>query len=271
MKNIIFFGTGCAMVTKCYNTCFAIKLDDGEYFLVDAGGGNGILSQMEATNIDVSKIHNMFVTHAHTDHILGVVWVIRKIASMIAKGKYQGKFNIYCHDVVKKDIETIVNMTLKKKDREQVGKNIVLHEVQDGEERDILSMQVIFFDILSTKAKQFGFFAKFKDDGLKLCCLGDEPYNERCRIYAENCDWLLSEAFCLYKDRDIFKPYEKHHSTVKEACETAELLHAKNLILYHTEDKDMANRKAKYTAEGQEYYYGNLFVPDDLEVIELKK
>ena len=40
MKELILLGTGNAMVTKCFNTCFAIRQDD-EYFLVDAGGGNG--------------------------------------------------------------------------------------------------------------------------------------------------------------------------------------------------------------------------------------
>lgn len=43
---LIMLGTGNAMVTKCYNTCFALRNEE-EYFLVDAGGGNGILSQLE--------------------------------------------------------------------------------------------------------------------------------------------------------------------------------------------------------------------------------
>lgn len=41
-------------------------------------------------------------------------------------------------------------------------------------------------------------------------------------------------------------------------------------MLYHTEDKHIVQRKELYTAEGREYYYGNLFVPDDLDVINLK-
>ena len=36
------FGTGNATVTNLYNTCFALR-DGDEYFMVDAGGGNGIL------------------------------------------------------------------------------------------------------------------------------------------------------------------------------------------------------------------------------------
>ena len=38
-------------------------------------------------------------------------------------------------------------------------------------------------------------------DGQRLCCLGDEPFNESCRSYAEGADWLMSEAFLRKKRR----------------------------------------------------------------------
>ena len=81
----------------------------------------------------------------------------------------------------------------------------------------------------------------------------------------EGSTWLLHEAFCLYSQADLFSPYEKHHSTVKDACELAEQLKVKNLLLYHTEDKNIKNRKELYLAEGKKYYHGNLYVPNDLE------
>ena len=59
-------GTGNALVTRCYNTCFAIQ-DDDEYFLVDAGGGNGIMRQLQDAGISMSQIHHIFLTHEHTD------------------------------------------------------------------------------------------------------------------------------------------------------------------------------------------------------------
>ena len=42
-----------------------------------------------------------------------------------------------------------------------------------------------------------------------------------------------------------------------------------NLLLYHTEETHLAERKKLYTEEGQQYYHGNLYVPDDLETFEL--
>ena len=58
------FGTGNAAVTELYNTCFALR-DHDEYFMVDAGGGNGILSQFEKMNISVNQIHSIFLLHIY--------------------------------------------------------------------------------------------------------------------------------------------------------------------------------------------------------------
>lgn len=43
---LVMLGTGNAAVTRCYNTCFALRCQD-KTLLVDAGGGNGILVQLE--------------------------------------------------------------------------------------------------------------------------------------------------------------------------------------------------------------------------------
>ena len=51
--------------------------------------------------------------------------------------------------------------------------------------------------------------------------------------------------------------------------ELAESLHIPNLVLWHTEDTRLPERKTLYTAEGRQYFSGNLFVPDDLESIAL--
>ena len=237
-------------------------------FLVDTGGGNGIMTQLEKAGIPMESIHEIFMSHEHTDHLLGLIWLIRMIATKMKKGQYEGNLNIYCHADLKEIILTITRLTVQAKFFNMIGERIFIHPVEDNEERDILGYHVTFFDIHSTKAKQFGFTMNLKN-GKKFTFLGDEPYQEHEEVYAKDADWLLHEAFCLYADRDKYKPYEKHHTTVKEACENGEKLGAKNLILYHTEDKNLANRRELYTAEGSLYYHGNLIVPDDLERIVL--
>lgn len=54
---LTMLGTGNALVTRCYNTCFT--LTNGEKtFLVDAGGGNEIIRILQEEKISLDKIHD---------------------------------------------------------------------------------------------------------------------------------------------------------------------------------------------------------------------
>ena len=267
---ITMLGTGNATVSQIYNTCFVLQTPS-TLMLVDAGGGNGILAQLKKIHVQISDIHHLFVTHAHTDHVLGGIWVIRMVAQ--CKG-YEGLLHVYGNDKVIKVIKTIIDMILAKKQLAKVAERVVFHQLEDGDCFEVGDMKLECFDIQSTKEKQFGFRAELpssdeSDKPLVLACLGDEPYNEQNRRYIVGADWMMCEAFCLYADRDTFKPYEKCHSTALDAGKLAEELGVKNLILYHTEEKTLANRKENYTREAAENFKGRIFVPDDLEVIEL--
>lgn len=268
MEQLYVFGTGNAVVTHCYNTCFAIRNPEGEYFMADTGGGNGILRILEDMEVDMGRIHHIFLTHEHTDHLLGIIWLIRMISVRMKKETYKGYLYIYCHEDLAETVRIICRLTLQPKFYRAIGDTIQLVPVHDGESKTILNYPVTFFDIRSSKATQFGFTLTL-ENRKTLTCLGDEPCNPQCEIYAAGCDWLLHEAFCLYGDRDRFNPYEKHHSTVKDACQLAESLHIRNLVLWHTEDKTLATRKEQYTAEGARYFNGNLYVPYDGEILEL--
>ena len=190
---------------------------------------------------------------------------------MVAQCKeYVGQLHVYGNDKVMRVIHTINNMVLAKKQLEKVDERVIYHELEDGDRYEVGDMQLTFFDIHSTKEKQFGFRAEMPN-GTTLACLGDEPYNEANRQYIENADWMMCEAFCLYADRDVFKPYEKNHSTALDAGKLAEELGIKNLILYHTEEQTIATRKENYTREAAEHFKGKVIAPEDLESIEISQ
>lgn len=260
---LTILGTGNASVTEYYNTCFALS-DENKHFLVDAGGGNQILGNLKKAGIPIEDIHDIFITHEHIDHLFGLIWLIRIIGQKMNQGKYEGEVRIYCHSGLISTITTIAELTIQKKVTKHIGERIILVPLENGDEKQIIGCEVTFFDIGSTKARQFG-FTLVTSEGKMLSCCGDEPYNPCEEPYVKGSDWLMHEAFCLYREADKFKPYEKHHSTVKEACQLAEELKVPNLILYHTEDEHFGSRKELYTEEGRKYYHGNLYVPDDME------
>ena len=261
---VIILGTGNATVTRCYNTCFILRNPQGHMLLVDAGGGNGILRQLQDADVRWEDIHDLYVTHAHTDHILGVVWLLR----MALQYRQPTPFRVYSHRKVLDILTYLCQQLLPAKQSSGLGSAVEFHEVVDGSTFIVDDMHFDCFDIHSTKERQFGFSATLSS-GIRLVCLGDEPYSEENEHYVRGADWLMSEAFCLYADRDRFQPYKKHHSTVIDAARLAESLQVPHLILYHTEDKTLDTRRERYTAEATSVYHGHVIVPDDLERIPL--
>lgn len=86
MEKIIVLGTGTASVIEN----FVLEDSDKEYLLVDTGGGNRILGQFKKANIDLTKIHNIFISHKHIDHLFGMLWIYRFVDLAMQKGNYEG-------------------------------------------------------------------------------------------------------------------------------------------------------------------------------------
>lgn len=57
---LTMLGTGHAVVTECYNTCFVLS-ENNEHFLVDGGGGSTILTQLKRAKINIRDIKAIFV------------------------------------------------------------------------------------------------------------------------------------------------------------------------------------------------------------------
>ena len=151
-----FLGTGCAMVLKRYNTCFLLE-EDTSKLLVDAGGGSEILIRLDKLGIPVTALGGMFVTHSHSDHILGTPWVIRAVATAMAEEGYTGTFTVAACQRTLSDIRTICEMILGKKLTKFFDSQILFRQVTDGEELDLAGFHITAFDIGSKKMQQFGF------------------------------------------------------------------------------------------------------------------
>lgn len=139
--------------------------------------------------------------------------------------------------------------------------------LNDGDKYNINGIEYIFFDIQAKGTKQFGFECSL--NGKKLAFLGDETLNPNLYGRIRNFDYVMHEAFCLDSEENIFHAYEKNHSTTRSVSEVMNKLEVKNLILYHTEESHKEKRKELYTKEAQDYFNGNVIVPNDLEIIDI--
>lgn len=267
MERLTALGTGYAVATKCYTTCFTVS-DGQEHFMIDTGGGSGVLTNLERAGITVSQVHHIFLSHRHTDHVMGAVWMLRMIGHGMEQGRYEGQLHLYCHQEIAEGLLQMCRFMLPGRLLPLFGQRIVFHCLADGLSFQILGRRTTFFDTHSQKTLQYG-VAVALQNGKRFTYLGDEPYREACAPYAAGVDYLMHEAMCLESQAAQYHPHRIQHSTVRDAALWAAKLQAQNLILHHTEDGHLASRKQDYTAEARQYFSGGVYVPDDLDVIAL--
>lgn len=264
MNKLTMIGTGHGFVHDLYNTCFVIN----EKFLIDTGGSADIVRNIKKSNINLTDIHDIFISHSHTDHLLGLFWLLKKLTGMYRDGVYKGKLNVYCNDEVSLAIKDIYKHLFPDVYVDLINEYINIIVVNDKEELSINNQKYRFIDMKASKNKLYGFETTF-DNGKTLVFLGDETLNKELYNIVKDKDYVMHEAFCLDADKEIFKPYEKKHSTVKYVCEMLNGLNIKNLILYHTEDSHPNDKNILYTNEAKQYFNNNVIVPKDLDVIEI--
>lgn len=263
MNKLIMLGTGCGDVENFYNTCFVIQ-NKNENFLVDTGGSIEIIKRLKKANILLKDINHIFISHSHTDHILGLIWMFKKIYGVL---KSEQTINIYCNDVVYKSIIEVSKYVMSERVNKRVFSFVEFYILKSEDKVEINGIEYTFFDINAKGTKQFGFECIM--GGKRLVFLGDETLNIDLYERVRNTDYVMHEAFCLDSEENIFHAYEKNHSTVKSACEVMNSLDVKNLILYHTEESHGNERKKLYTQEAEQIFKGNIFVPDELDIIEI--
>lgn len=260
---LLMLGTGHATVTYCYNACFVLRLPNYS-LLVDGGGGNGILRQLNLAGVPLQEISSIFVSHAHLDHLLGVIWVLRMMGETGLGG-----CTVYGHGELLGLVQYVCRNTLSHGVWRHIRSHIRFMAVQDQQKvklhKDLIIQALC---VGASDMKQYGFLA-FLPSGKTLAFTGDVPCEEHILTYLYHADWLMREAFCLDSDKEIFHPHTLGHGTVLEAAKGAEQLKVKNLILFHTEDTAIPTRKEQYAKEAAMAYSGKVYVPNDLDVITL--
>lgn len=262
LKKMIFLGTGEAMAYKAFNTSICFIDECNDCFLIDAGGGNGIFHHLKKSEIDIQQIKNVFITHNHTDHILGFLWIIRKFAGI----KDEFVCDFYLPDSVHKDLMQLCNITISKGQLKKALEHINFHIVNNLDTVILGDIKITFFDTLYEKTTQFG--CKIETEGFEIGICGDVPLLKENFHVVENVDILVHEALCDSKNSEKHKVYKKGHSTAKDAGKIAHEVSAKKLFLIHKADEYISSN-ALYNDAITEFD-GNVIVPEDGDIFDLK-
>ncbi len=152
MTKMIMLGTGHGGVMNLYNTCFVIQNKEG-VFLIDTGGSIEIIKKLEKVGIKLEEIKNIFISHSHTDHILGLIWMFKEIGVVAMHEEIKEKINIYCNDVVYEAIKGIASYTLSHRLIKIIYSVTNFVVLNDCDKYTVNGIDYEFFDILAKGMK----------------------------------------------------------------------------------------------------------------------
>ena len=99
------------------SNCYLLG-EAGRAVVIDPNDPRGPLERLEALGWTPERI---LLTHEHCDHLLGVVWIVRKIGTLMRAGGYEGTLHLWCHAGLIETIRTLCRLTLQKKFADLLG------------------------------------------------------------------------------------------------------------------------------------------------------
>lgn len=264
MSQITYYWTWAAINPNVDTTYFVISLWDKKLY-VDTGNGMNLAQRVLRKEITMPRY--LFMTHCHTDHLLGLPHLIRVIwnnpITLLISTSLEIKVRQLMHIVGK----------WKRYEKKIDSWQISFIYIDKNESIEIYDRTIRPINLYSKKTEQFWFELFFEDKHIVF--FWDEAINIMKRDDLDrfiSCDRLLCEAFCTSDKIKQKKPYEKAHISSQDTWKIAHTLQAKHLIISHiceemNQDRNLQLEEIKKDA--QKEYSGNVYAPTDWMIIDI--
>lgn len=287
---VTILGCGSALPTTLHHPSSQLVDVNEKLFMIDCGEGTQL--QMRKYRIRMSKLHSVFISHLHGDHIFGLPGLLSTL-SLLGR---TGDLNIYAH----KEIEFLLNPLIKylgkhlcfkinlfpldENSRQMIFENKSLrvysfplkHRMptngflfeEKESPRHILREMIDFYHIPVKQIRAIKEGADFiTPDGtvVKNEILTDPPAPPRRYAYCSDTAYFPDIIPCIrdvdvlyheatFADTETSRAHETFHSTAREAAEIAKAANIKKLIIGHF--------SSRYTELGQLLSEANAVFPD---------
>lgn len=267
--DVHILGCGSAMPTTRHNPTSQLVDVNNKLFMIDCG--EGTQQQMRKFKTRMSKLHSIFISHLHGDHVFGLPGLL---ASLSLLGR-KGDLNIYAHP----DVELFlipfnklygnrltykINFIPLNQDGLQLiyeTKSIRVYSfplkhriptngflIEEKEHpRHMIGEMIQFYNIPFSQIKDIKAGYDFvTDDGeviqnnrlttpaapaRKYAYCSDTTYYPEIIPFIKDADVLYHEA--TFTESDIARAKKTFHSTAKQAASIAEQANVKKLIIGH--------------------------------------
>ena len=212
---------------------------DGEKLLFDAGRGSAI--RLSQARVNIGDISNIFLTHLHSDHTLGIPdmimtgWIYQRNKVLNIYGP-RGTKN-FIDNIKLAFIEDIKIRVEAPEIHSMRGLETNVTEIQEGVifEKNNLKVLAFVVDHGGGVEHAYGYKITYKNKSVVIS--GDTNYSSNLVSYAKNCDLLIHEI--ADAPDSIIKKYPKvqglmnYHTTPKEMARVIEEATPRYTILTH--------------------------------------
>ena len=256
---------------------------NGQYFLFDCG--RGASQRLWENKIQLGKINNVFITHLHSDHIVGFpdLWLTGWLPANF--GRRQVPIEVWGPkgiEQMSKGLQTAYAWDIEVRNH---GKNkfdsailIKTHTISEGIIYDKDGVQVIAFlvDHGDFIDNAFGFRFNYKEHSVVIS--GDTKYSENLIKNSKNVDVLIHEvAFAhpeLIKKSQTAREIQSLHTTPEEAAKlfstvSPELAIYSHIALILTDPSIPAANISDLIPRTKNIYDGRLEIGEDNMIIEI--
>lgn len=298
---LIVLGTSCSNPTVERNLTAVALQFEGNWFLFDCP--EGTQRQMMKSGVSYMRVHSIFLSHFHADHVLGLPGLI----ATMAMHERDVPLYVYGPKGTKKEIEKVMDLALMRKNFEIRVKEVSKGKICEGEKYEVdafpLKHGVPCLGYAFKEKDKAGTFQREKalklgipegplwsklQKGEKVKVKGKTFKPEQVMDYERGrkgkkvsivMDTLPSDSYfddiqesdvlvheAAFLEKHITRAKETKHSTAKQAAWVAEQTKTKKLVIVHISPRYKKNKDVENEARQE---FGNVVVPKDLEEVEI--
>lgn len=266
---IQILGCGSALPTKMHNPSSQLVDMNGKLFMIDCGEGTQL--QMRKVGARIGKLHSIFISHLHGDHVFGLPGLLSTLGLL---GR-TAELTIYAHQELEQFINLLIDFFCKnlsykvhlevlKKEGHNVifeNKSIIIssfplkHRIatsgflfkEKESLRHIKREMIDFYNIPIREINNIKSGANYTtptgevidnerlttppDPRRSYAYCSDTAYDESIIPYIQGVNLLYHEA--TFAESEIARAKKTGHSTARQAAEIAKLADVDKLIIGH--------------------------------------
>lgn len=255
----------------------------GNYFLFDCG--RGVTQRLWQQKIGVGKVNRLFLTHLHSDHIVGIpdFWLLGLMPAAYGSRKrtleVRGPTGTKAMMLgIEKAFQWDIQTRIAEYPGADSGKKVNALDIGEGVIYDEGGVRITAFWVNHSDVIDSALGYRLDYQGRSVLISGDTRYSDNLIKYAKNVDVLIHEVIAIRDEVMATSPLARkitsYHSSPEDAGKVFSLAKPKLAVYSHVAIPPLDPSRPLLTTEDiikrtRKYFDGQLVVGEDLMVIEI--